>query len=278
VGQVAAPEVTVAREGEDETNAGAFFFGYPLATLRKQTKAAVLGWALMDTYHPPVGAEWGTFNDRIVEQSWVRDLLIKYRTDVYDHISEETAMEIVVNEDWIENPLEDLKKTVDEIEDKTKIPVLRFTPKGKEGMKASHLWMMGGNHRRLAQRILLDAKTSDYEQMEEVAKSARNKWIEGGRADPAKKKEVEDLESKAADMKARIDFESLWGMKIYSRGEHRLLTGSPPRPRPEGLTESTQTSSRRRGQTRPPRCFTSSRGTWSSGTTARRRKNCCRTS
>jgi hypothetical protein len=219
-------EVNVAKDGEDETNAGAFFFGYPLSQLRKKQKDAVIGWALLDTYHPPKGTEWGTFNDRVVQQSWVRDLLIKYRTEVYDHISEETEMEIVVSEDWIANPLEDLKASLDEIVDKTKIPLLKFTEKGKEGMKVERLWMMGGNHRRLAQRALLSARTSDYELAAEQAKKARDKWAESSKLDTAKRDEVEKLESVATELKARIDFESLWGVKIYSRGEH-ARTGSP---------------------------------------------------
>ena len=213
-------------EGADVNKAGGFFFGYPLSVLRNKQKSAFIGWAAINTYDPPEGAEWGTFNDRIIEQPWVRDLLKKYTTDVFDNMADETAMEIVLSESWIQNPLGDLVKSVDEIIEKDTVPKLRFTAAGLEEMKEERLWMMGGNHRRLAQRIMLDQKTGDYERMMEDAKELRDKWAEGGKVDERKRKEAEELEADAEELKKQIDFESLWAVKLYSRGEQRQ-GGSP---------------------------------------------------
>jgi Na+/phosphate symporter len=153
-------------------------------------------------------------------------LLKKYTTDVFDNMADETAMEIVLSESWIQNPLGDLVKSVDEIIDKNTVPKLRFTAEGLEEMKEERLWMMGGNHRRLAQRIMLDQKTRDYERMMEDAKELRDKWAEGGKVDERKRKEAEELEADAEELKKQIDFESLWAVKLYSRGAQRQ-GGSP---------------------------------------------------
>ena len=139
------PENTGAGLDADE------FFGFSLEKLRSMRTASCLGCLTMNILDPPIGTKWGHFNYRRVDEDWVGKLTDRFGREKLDHCTDGTTMEIAVRPHWVAN----LKETLDKVDSKYihQVDKLELTPIGRQEIMQEKLWVLGGNHRRLALKL-----------------------------------------------------------------------------------------------------------------------------
>jgi hypothetical protein len=177
-----------------------------------------LGYLSIDVMNPPKGTVWGHFNDRQVDGGQVEKLLVKYKTNV-DNCTSSTAMRVAVKSAWVTNlsaaMANVMGKTIDEV------PMLEFTPEALAEFAdddVNHgLWMLSGNHRRIALRKHLEVVETDLATLQENHAAVEERIrVEGF------KKEVEDerikLEEDILQREQTIAMSSRWAVEVYNRG------------------------------------------------------------
>ena len=172
----------------------------------------------INLYEPPEFAVWGTFNDRVVSRGWVDKLQGLYENFI-DSTAEESTIEVVLDPKWLTNEKEMVEKP--EMLEIGDIPEMKFDPQYMEEIKKKEVWMMGGNHRRIALKEFLDEKTRQLEKL-------RNEWDELRRGQQREVEGPQEREARAASMKEkseeiaalemRISKSTHWCVKVYSRG------------------------------------------------------------
>lgn len=201
-------------EGIDDNK----YFGYDLTKLRKAKKDAWLEYMAMDIVDPPDGAVWGTFNNRLLDKNWVGTMCASFATNI-DNCYDEYAIDVAVDPAWIVN-IEDRWASVDG-HDIHEVPLIEFNEIGALAIKDKNLWMLGGNHRRLALLkyidILKDEIAASMEAVAGVTKGMTDAQIkELGEGDVETIKQHED---RAKALQEVIDRSHLWAVRLYDRGE-----------------------------------------------------------
>lgn len=126
------------------------FFGEEKDTLKKIKESSFIGYLKMNIVNPPEGTTWGYFNDRPVNQAWVSGLAEMFVNDKLHNCEERYAMDIAVNRSWVNNLVD--AESIRELsgKDLQHMPQLQLTTEGQRAILEDGLWVMGGNHRRLA--------------------------------------------------------------------------------------------------------------------------------
>lgn len=202
---------------KDDTIDGHLFFGLDITGLRQKKLDALIGYMSMDIFKPPEGAEWGTFNDRAIDESWVADLLSSFRGNNLDNSTDETAIDITVKTHWIKN----LDEKLPTVEGKTidQIPEIIFTEEGVREIKNKELWMMGGNHRRLALQRYVDELTKDQKEKTARVEKLKRRWLDGGIQDTDKENAYLDENASVQELEKKIKSSSKWSVRLYDRGK-----------------------------------------------------------
>jgi hypothetical protein len=218
-----APKPKKAKAPKEKATSGdkdskAQLSGFEIEELRAIKADAFIGFRVMKMDPPPDGAYWGKFNDRVVEEKWVNALATDFERDL-DNCAEDTTMEIVVYRKWLAE-LEEGEVEVNVLEGKrlNQVPALRLTPSGQKEASDENLWVMGGNHRRLAlgkflekMRAELEKDEADLEKVTEANKKAMDPEGEGENEENKLKKEV----SRKREV---INKAQKWVVKVYDRG------------------------------------------------------------
>ena len=180
------------------------FFGKDVGEIEKLKGRAFLGYLTMNVVDPPDGALWGVFNDRPIKPNWVKDLIKDYARKIVQ--TESTAMQIAVKRHWIANITEaEGIKSLDGIAI-ANVPEMKLTSEGEVEIPQVHLWVMGGNHRRLALKAYIDNLKTQFQKLEK--KSV-------GKA----KAKVEENQKKLQEMKDKVEKTSPnWVVELYDRG------------------------------------------------------------
>ena len=196
------------------------FFNFEISYLRRVIGEATLGYLLMDLAPPPTGAYWGKFNNRTVNSQWVEKLFESFIDDM-DHFSEKNAIEVAVKPAWLDESLEgNIAPTLSGFKFHD-VPLLKFSEPGTEAIQNNNLWMLSGNHRRLALLQYVNLLKMKLEEEEGKAEDVVNGK---SRADlemlaPRAKKGLKDTQGKIEKFQEQIDKASKWVVKLYDRGE-----------------------------------------------------------
>jgi len=193
-------------------------FGESRKHLEGWSRDAKTGYLAIDVMNPPTGTMWGNFNDRNVYQEQVDKLIEKYKFNV-DNCTVTTAMRVAVKSAWVTN-LDDalgtvLGKTIDEV------PMLEFTPEGLAEMADddmnNNLWMLSGNHRRLA----LEKHLSVVEKQLLSSRNALSSVVQRIK-DEGLKMELEETKTRLVEeieqREQTIAMTSRWAVEVYNRG------------------------------------------------------------
>lgn len=158
----------------------------------------------------------------MVKQDWVDELCDSFVENM-DQCTDANAMDIVLDWTWL---TEDCRKTPMLLIDGFKVmdvPLLDFTTAGKQAIKPNNLWMLSGNHRRLAVIKyvgLLNEKLEEAKsKVDEVLKGKTLRELDK-MADGAKR-QLEDAKERVELLKKRIVQSSHWTVRVYDRGTWR---------------------------------------------------------
>jgi hypothetical protein len=175
----------------------------------------------MNLYDPPKGAFWGEFNDRPLNQDHVATLVRDFGARL-DNCEDKTALDAAVKREWVKN-IENAIETADgtTIND---VPLMELTEEGLSMIEPNNLWILGGNHRRMALiQHVADLKKALADTVANLDKiEVERKELEGdiaGKLD----QEVERLTEKTKVLGKRIESSCKWVIRLYDRGKH---TGS----------------------------------------------------
>lgn len=184
----------------------------------------------MDVVQPPTGASWGKFNNRAINDDWVKKLSTSFE-DSLDSCTDQTSMDVALDPEWLENRTSIVPSVEGlNIDD---VPQIRFNPTGSAAIQRNNLWMLSGNHRRLAvvkyvmqlQKELDDAnaaideittKQNTDDQVDDSFNGAENRL-----------KEAQDLVS---SLEAKIKTSRFWTVRIYDRGTSPMSLPYPDHP------------------------------------------------
>lgn len=198
----------------DDAIEGGLYIGFDITVLRRKKQQALLGYMSIDLLDPPAGAEWGHFNDRLVEPSWVRVLVDHYEKMV-DNCTDATVIDAAVKKAWVAN-LSDIKSSVEgeHIED---VPVMSFTEAGEKEMVPKNFWILGGNHRRIALRSWVDAKRKEVAIHQALSEKLKKEEEHG--YDYSRDRAIREADRAASDLEEKIRKSQKWVLRLYDRGD-----------------------------------------------------------
>jgi hypothetical protein len=215
--QKARKETNATRKkmGQVEKVDNTKFNGFEITLLRKIKTEAFIGFRVMDMYPPPTGAFWGKFNDRKVDEAWVDKLADDFEATL-DNCSNNSAIDVVVKTEWLEK-LDQKEwssvygKTIEEV------PSLTFTTEGQRAIRDNNLWVMSGNHRRLALNKFLEKATDEVR-----IKEAERKVLEANdltrQCHGASVDYGNALNAEIEKQKKVIQRAHRWVVRVYDRG------------------------------------------------------------
>jgi hypothetical protein len=215
--QRVAPKKVTKGAPIDEGFDGNKFFGHYVKDLRRSKTNSILGYLAMDVVRPPDGAMWGKFNNRALDEGWVDTMAESFAANM-DNCANDHSMEIALDPDWLENA-EQILKSVDGLTIE-QVPIIKFNAKGKIAIKEDNLWVLGGNHRRMA--VLKYMKIMEAES--EKTKQSIAKAKEGKTEDDIAKLYAEDegmlkwSEERVKVLEAKMETSRLWSVRVYDRG------------------------------------------------------------
>ncbi|KAH9028303.1 hypothetical protein EDB85DRAFT_1892595 [Lactarius pseudohatsudake] len=186
---------------------GTTFGQFEKAELRESKKEAEMGYMTMNLASPPSGAYWGRFNDRVVNEDWVKSLMEAY-SRCLDNCLDDTAVDVAVKRSWIRNA-ENIVPSVEGKNVKT-VGKIEFTSQGKEEMGSDNLWILGGNHRRQALLRHLEGRQKELDKLKNQLAKKEGK---GGEDD----EEVEAMRKDVREKEEEISTNSLWAVRLYDR-------------------------------------------------------------
>jgi hypothetical protein len=191
------------------------FMSYPLEQLRGKKQDAFIRYLSMNLYEPPKQATWGRYNDRVVNDEWVAQLVNAFIKRL-DNCTNEDSLEVAVRRSWIKNA----EKILPTVNDKMiqNVPLMEFSAEGRQAIEPDNLVMLGGNHRRLALKEFVDGIKQQLEswkakRAEKEAQADKASEISGPIVDEVKmiKEKIEWLEKKIASSQH-------WAVALYDIG------------------------------------------------------------
>ncbi len=138
----------VEDEYEDEGSVKETHFqGFTIKELDRRKAEARLGYLSMNLYHPPDAATWGRYNDRKINDAWVRELVNDFKRQL-GNCTENDSIDVAIKPEWLKNSA-DVVKVIDGLSI-GEVPVMEFNEDGLKAIKEYKIIMLGGNHRRAA--------------------------------------------------------------------------------------------------------------------------------
>lgn len=194
------------------------FMGYDITMLRGKIHGALLGYMRINLINPPEGAHWGQFNDRAIREDWIRDLSNDYRDTFVDNCSDRRAIDIAVKTGWLAM---DAKKIPSTPNGKKigEMPMLEFNKVGAEEVKPKNLWMLGGNHRRVALTGHLDKIRSEIKELKEILAAQQAVQVSGGFKGTLDVEGNKILE-RIGLLEEKVEREEQWVVRLFDRGAH----------------------------------------------------------
>lgn len=170
--------------------------------MQKRLDDAELGFLRMDIVNPDCGASaWGKYNDRPLNPNKVQEMRATFHSTGVLCCQQDKVIYLPLKKEWF------VGETTPGIAGKyvQDLPVLKFTPAGKEALKAGEVNPLSGNHRRDA----LGHYVADLT----AALTALNKDLEGLEEDekPAKLEAIKVMTERLANA-------PWWAVKIYDYG------------------------------------------------------------
>lgn len=160
----------------------------------------------MNVVDPPEGALWGYFNARVVKATWVTDLVKAFDDNIVQ--SMQTKMDVVVRRHWIEGieKAEAIKSLGGvSIPD---LPKLKLTSAGEVESPHDKLWVLGGNHRRLALKVYIEKIKAQLEKQEK--KKPKKNWTTTM---------TNELAEATRQLRTKVESTSpYWVVALYDRG------------------------------------------------------------
>jgi hypothetical protein len=185
--------------------------------LRATRQKAFMGYVSLNVVNPPPGAVWGTFNNRIVDTKWVDKMAESFDFHL-DNCTDQNSMDITLDPDW----LFDQSAFISVIEGllMDDVPPLKFTKQGEVEIKNNNLWMLSGNHRRLALGQYVAKMKAEVESAKEIIRSLKEGKTEGEMAklDDAAKNKLTQAEEIIKKVAPKILKSSMWSVRVYNRG------------------------------------------------------------
>ena len=135
-----------------------------------------------------------------------------------DNCSNDHSMDITFDPDWLENR-DDILKSVDGLTI-DQVPVLKFSPKGKLAIKGGNLWVLGGNHRRMAVIKYMKKLEAESEKTKELIAKIKDGKTEDELANLSEDNQatLRLWEEKLPILDAKMKTSRLWSVRIYDRG------------------------------------------------------------
>ena len=216
----------------DEGIESGTYFDIDITKLRAKKHEAQLCFMSMNIIDPPDGAFWGKFNDRVLVKGWVSTLVKLF--EHVDNCADDTSMSVAVKREWIEGLADKDEsgqyvdklgyiKNFQSVEGKTitEIPEIRFTAKGLKEIEPRNLWVLGGNHRREAMKIVVEGlkqelanKKSHHEKLKAAIPIEDQLGPKGDEIDAAAA-EIREIERK-------ISNNSKWAVRLFDRGARSI--------------------------------------------------------
>jgi hypothetical protein len=204
------------------------FFGFDVQELRNHAAAAVLGYLRMNVINPPDGAVWGTFNNRPVDQAWVRHLINAFETNL-DSCTDDVAMDIALDPKWLANPTS-FRSTLNKCKSIDELNIMEFSEEGEKAVKEKQMWVLGGNHRRLALKAYIDNLKATLAQYEDaIGQESKENATEADSdeepeavdvpvADSGLQERLSKGKRRVEELEKQIKSSSMWAMRVYDRG------------------------------------------------------------
>lgn len=230
----------------DEGFNDSMFFGFNVETLRAHRQAAFMGYLKMNIVDPPKGAFWGKFNNRAVNDAWVEELLTDFRRKGVENCSDAMSIDVAVERDWLEATLRKAVlptnlevPNVEEVErdqlNKMRMSVegvgienvaeLDFTEEGWEAIKDDNLWVLGGNHRRLALIRLNEEMKEEVKYLQDgITKALQPDVDDEGNTinavlDTDEQESLDNARARFDELKNLLDTSQMWVVKLHNKGE-----------------------------------------------------------
>lgn len=220
------------------------YFGFDITEIRSTKQKAFVGYLSLNVIDPPDGTVWGRFNNRAVNQPWVNKLCEAYVKNWVDNCTDVQSMDVVIDLDHLVNDRPDPKADpkavpppdaiLTSVEGLTihAVPEMKFTPEGREAIKAEGgLWMLSGNHRRLAlTKYVNDLKIEIEKITAKVVKIVGKLTDEEiGDLEPNVLESVRVAQDTIKEKEETLRRSGLWAIKIHDKGEpqSRRLNRSP---------------------------------------------------
>ena len=125
------------------------FFGQNMNLLKHIKAALLIRHLKMNIVRPPEGTIWGHFNNQAVNWSWVAGFIGDF-LERLNNCNEKFIIEMAVKRSWVLNIADTEDNHILSGKNITKLPKLQLTEEGLHNILTEDLWVMGGNHRRLA--------------------------------------------------------------------------------------------------------------------------------
>jgi hypothetical protein len=207
-------------KANDEGLEGGYYFGFPIRQLRQKKEEACLGYLSMNVIAPPDGAFWGKFNNRALDQNWIKSLADTFETNL-DNCTTKTAMDIAIDPDWLVPKIK-IERTVEGMLLKD-VSMIEFNPEGLRAIKDKNLWVLGGNHRRIALAAFRDRMKDTVAEMNAAIDAVKKRLDELSEEeaqdldnDPTEV--IEELSANVERLEDKILVTSMWAMRLYDRG------------------------------------------------------------
>lgn len=196
------------------------FFDYEVETVRKWKQDAFLGYLSMDVVQPPPGAIWGKFNNRSVNESWVKALAAAFGKNI-DNCSNDYSMDLALDPKWLIDPTVILA-SVDGLKIH-QVPVVNFNELGLLSIKNDNLWMLGGNHRRIALTRYITKMTSELVEMKAAIKeeTAGKTEEDIAKMDSECASTLKEAHNRIQMLEEKIESSCMWTVRVYDRGAFR---------------------------------------------------------
>ncbi len=101
--------------------------------------------------------------------------------------------------------------TIDEV------PLIKFDLNGKLAIKDDNLWILGGNHQRLALIKYIEKLRSNLAKMKHAIKEETKGMTQDQilHMDPEIASKVRDAEERVKELEEKIDSSSMWFIRLY---------------------------------------------------------------
>jgi hypothetical protein len=207
-------------KANDEGTEGGYFFGFTLRELRGKMEDACIGYLSMNVVNPPEGAFWGKFNNRALDQNWIKSLANTFKVNL-DNCTAKTAMDIAIDPDWLVD-----KSTIEpkvEGKDINDVKEINFSQEGWRAIKNNNLWVLSGNHRHIALTAFRDSMKEEVAIINQAIETAMSQVSEeqAQNMDSVTQKDLEITKREAEFLEEKIHNSTKWLVRVYDRGESR---------------------------------------------------------